>query len=273
MLSGAASAHGAGVADVPCRCHSAGLPRSTLDVEAARALITFAAHVAAMAPGSTIGAATPVDAQTGQKASDKVIIDAAAFAESVAAQRSRDTGFAIDTVCQGRAVPATEAVRLGAVDLIASDHVALLKSLDGRTVTLADSSTVTLRTADAAVTEYKPGWARRLLGVLADPTLAFLFLSLGTLAAMYELAAPGHGFSGAIGVILLILGFFALGVLPVSVAGLAHHASHHGLAEVVPQVPAVGDLHGVGQRAADSFGCVYGQRLRRSPARGSSLLW
>lgn len=206
----------------------------------AGALITFAAHVAAMAPGTTIGAATPVDAQTGQKASDKVINDAAAFAESVAAQRGRDTGFAIDTVRQGRAVPATEALRLGAVDLIASDRVALLKSLDGRTVTLADTSTVTLRTADAAVSEYEPGWARRLLGVLADPTLAFLFLSLGTLAVVYELAAPGHGFSGAVGVILLILGFFALSVLPVSVAGLALLALAAGLFAAELFAPGIG---------------------------------
>ncbi|GAA1394174.1 nodulation protein NfeD [Catellatospora coxensis] len=206
----------------------------------AGALITFAAHVAAMAPGTTIGAATPVDAQTGQKASDKVINDAAAFAESVAAERGRDTGFAVDTVRQGRAVPAAEALRLGAVDLIAADRPALLSSLDGRAVTLADGSTVTLRTAGATVTDYAPGWARQLLGVLADPTLAFLFLSLGTLAVMYELAAPGHGFSGAVGVILLILGFFALSVLPVSVAGLALLALAAGLFAAELFAPGIG---------------------------------
>ncbi|WP_144120990.1 NfeD family protein [Catellatospora sichuanensis] len=206
----------------------------------AGALITFAAHVAAMAPATTIGAATPVDAQTGEKAGDKVINDAAAYAESVAAQRGRDTAFAIDTVRQGRAVSAAEALRVGAIDLIAPDREALLKALDGRTVTLADADTVTLRTADATVTEYEPGWARRLLGVLADPTLAFLFLSLGTLAVMYELAAPGHGFSGAIGVILLILGFFALSVLPVSVAGLALLALAAGLFAAELFAPGIG---------------------------------
>ncbi|MGH4009342.1 MAG: NfeD family protein [Pseudonocardiaceae bacterium] len=186
----------------------------------AGALITFSAHVAAMSPGTTIGAATPVDLQGGE-ISGKVINDAAAFAESVAAQRDRNPGFAIDTVRQGRAVPAAEALEIGAVDLLVGDRAALLAALDGRNVQLNPSTTVTLQTAGATVVEHDLGWTRQLLGILASPDLAFLFLSLGTLALLYELASPGMGFGGITGAILLIFGFFALSVLPVTAAGIA----------------------------------------------------
>jgi membrane-bound serine protease (ClpP class) len=206
----------------------------------AGALITFSANIAAMAPGTTIGAATPVDVQSGQKASDKVINDAAAYAESVAAQRGRDVGFAVDTVRQGRAVSATEAVRIHAVDLIAVDGASLLKQIDGRKVTVANGVVTTLSTADASTVDYGLGVMRKLLQVLADPNLAFLFLSLGTLAIMYELAYPGHAVSGVVGVILLILGFFALSVLPVSVAGLALLALAAGLFAAELFAPGLG---------------------------------
>jgi membrane-bound serine protease (ClpP class) len=229
-------------------------------------LITFAAHIAAMAPGTTIGAATPVDASTGQRASDKVVNDAAAFAQSVAGERGRDVAFAADAVRQGAAVPATEALRLHAVDLIAPDRQALLQAVDGRTVTLAGGDTVTLHTADAAVTQYSLSWSRRLLQVLADPTLAFLFLSLGTLAVLYELAAPGHGFSGVIGVILLILGFFALSVLPVSVAGLALLALAAGLWAAELFAPGTGFFAAGGAVALVLAGLFLFEGMRVNPA-------
>jgi membrane-bound serine protease (ClpP class) len=187
----------------------------------AGALITFSAHLAVMAPGTTIGAATPVNAETGETASDKVINDAAAFAESVARQRGRNLDFAVATVREGRAVTADEAVRIGAVDLIADDRAGLLAAVDGRTVTVAGGGQVTLDTADARTVDYEMGLLRQLLAVIADPNLAFLFLSIGTLALIYELATPGMGLGGVTGAILLILGFFALSVLPVNVAGIA----------------------------------------------------
>ncbi|HEX6686944.1 MAG TPA: nodulation protein NfeD [Candidatus Limnocylindrales bacterium] len=186
----------------------------------AGALITMSSHVAAMAPGTTIGAATPVNAETGETATDKVINDAAAFAESVAAQRGRSTEFAIATVREGKAVAADEAVRLDAVDFLAADRQDLLATVHLRQVRLA-TRTVTLNTSAAQVVEYDFGLLRRLLQIVADPNIAFLFLSIGTLAVIYEAASPGMGLSGVIGVILLILGFYALSVLPVNVAGVA----------------------------------------------------
>ncbi|WP_441223655.1 NfeD family protein [Phytohabitans sp. LJ34] len=187
----------------------------------AGALITFSAHLAVMAPGTTIGAATPVNAETGEKASDKVINDAAAFAESVTRQRGRNVDFAVATVREGRAVTADEAVRIGAVDLITDNRAGVLAAVDGRTVTVAGGRQVTLDTAGARTVDYEMGLLRQLLAVIADPNLVFLFLSIGTLALIYELAAPGMGLGGVTGAILLILGFFALSVLPVNIAGIA----------------------------------------------------
>jgi membrane-bound serine protease (ClpP class) len=205
----------------------------------AGAIITFAAHVAAMAPGTTIGAATPVDLQGGE-ISDKVVNDAAAFAEAVAAQRGRSTEFAADTVREGRAVPAAEAVRLDAVDLLAPDRADLLRQLDGRSVEVASGNTVTLRTAGAATVEQDFGLFARLLQLLADPNLAFLFLSLGTLAIVYELASPGIGFGGIAGAIFLLLGFFALSVLPINLVGVLLLALAAALFVAELFVPGVG---------------------------------
>jgi membrane-bound serine protease (ClpP class) len=185
----------------------------------AGALITMAAHVAVMAPGTTIGAATPVDLQGGE-ISDKVINDAASFAEAVAAQRGRSRQFAIQAVREGRSVTAERARQLEAVDLLAADRAGLLRALDGRQVQLAPDRTVTMRTADAGVVEHGMGPLRSLLQRLADPNLAFLFLSIGTLALIYELASPGMGLGGVLGTIMLVLGFVALSVLPVNLAGL-----------------------------------------------------
>ncbi len=186
----------------------------------AGALITLSAHVAAMAPGTTIGAATPVDLQGGE-ISDKVINDAAAFARSVASERGRNVDFAEQTVRSGRAATAEEALQLQAIDLVAGDRAALLAALDGRDVTLADGSRVTLHTRDAAIVDHELGPFRWLLQLLADPNLALLFMSLGTLALIYELANPGHMVSGIVGVILLTLSFVSLSVLPINIAGIA----------------------------------------------------
>src|SRR5918995_3610788 len=205
----------------------------------AGALITLAAHLAAMAPGTTIGAATPVALQGGE-ISDKVLNDAAAFAETVAGQRGRNKQFAVDTVREGRAVPAEEAVRLDAVDLLAGSRAELLEKLDGRAVQVASGNTVTLRTAGAATVEQDFGLFRRLLQLLADPNLALLFLSLGTLAIIYELANPGVGFGGIAGAIFLLLGFFALSVLPINLVGVLLLALAAALFVAELFVPGVG---------------------------------
>ncbi|MEU8844802.1 nodulation protein NfeD [Streptomyces sp. NPDC048564] len=188
----------------------------------AGAYITMSAHIAAMAPGTHIGAGTPVTGQ-GEEASEKVINDSVAFAVSIAGQRDRSTDFARDMVREGTSVSDTEAVRTDVVDLGAPSREALLDEVDGRPIVVGEQGAereVVLRTADARAETHDLGFFGELRQLLASPELAFLFLSIGTLAVIYELASPGVGVGGVIGVILLVLGFVALSVLPFNVAGL-----------------------------------------------------
>jgi len=181
--------------------------------------ITMAAHVAAMAPATSIGAATPVDLQDGE-ITDKIINDAVAFATSVAERRGRNVEFAESAVRDGTSITASQAVEDGVVDMVADDLDDLLSAIDGMTVEVLGEE-VTLATAGAVPDRYEMSTLRRILAQIADPNLAVLFLSIGTLAVVYEAANPGLGFAGVIGVILLLLGFFALSVLPVASAGVA----------------------------------------------------
>jgi membrane-bound serine protease (ClpP class) len=203
-------------ADVPVVVHVA---PSGARAASAGALITMAAHIAAMAPGTTIGAATPVDLQGGRDVERKIIEDAAAYAESLARVRGRNTEFAVEAVREGRAVTADRAEEIGVVDVLASNRAQLLEEIDGEVVTLANGDEVTLQTQGARMVSYELGTFRSILQWLADPNLAFLFMSLGTLAIIYELANPGFGGGAVVGVILILLALFALAVLPVNVLG------------------------------------------------------
>jgi membrane-bound serine protease (ClpP class) len=192
---------------------------SGADAGSAGTFITYAAHVAAMAPATTIGAATPVGGQ-GEDLDAKVLENAAAFAESIATARDRDVDLAVQAVREGRSVTADVALEEGGIDLIVASSADLLVEVDGTEVEVRDG-TVTLATADAELVELPIGTARRILGFLADPNLAFVFLSLGTLAILYEIANPGVGLGGVIGVSAIVLAMFAFAVLPVNAAGIA----------------------------------------------------
>jgi membrane-bound serine protease (ClpP class) len=192
---------------------------SGADAGSAGTFITYAAHVAAMAPATTIGAATPVGGQ-GEDLDAKIVENTAAFAEAIAEARDRDVDLAVEAVRDGRSVTATVALEEGGIDIIAGSTVALLDEIDGTEVTVGDD-TVALETAGAELVDLPVGTARRILGFLADPNLAFIFLSLGTLAILYEIANPGVGLGGVVGVTAIVLAMFALAVLPVNVAGVA----------------------------------------------------
>jgi membrane-bound serine protease (ClpP class) len=191
---------------------------SGADAGSAGTFITYAAHLAVMAPATTIGAATPVDMEGGE-VGDKIVQNAAAFAETLAEERGRDVEFAIASVVEGRSVTARTALDEGVIDLIATDLDELLAALDGTEVEVRGTGTVVLATEGATVVELEMTGMRSFLAVLANPNLAFIFLSLGTLAILYEIANPGLGLGGVIGVICLILAMFALSVLPVNMVG------------------------------------------------------
>lgn len=185
----------------------------------AGAFITLSAHVAVMAPGTAIGAATPVGLE-GEKASDKIVNDAAAQAEALAQLRGRDPAVAVDMVRDGRSLAVEQALELGVVDAVAPSLAAALVAADGRVTTVHPEREATVRTAGAAVVRHDMGPFRRLLQALADPNIAFLLLTLGTLGLIYELATPGVGVAGATGAVALVLALFSLSVLPVEAVGL-----------------------------------------------------
>lgn len=185
----------------------------------AGAVITLASHVAVMAPGTTIGAATPV-AMEGEEVSDKVINDMAAYTKALAELRERDVEFAEEMVHDGRAIDVGEALELGAVDARADSLSAALAAADGLEVTVTGDRQITVDTRGATIERNDMGALRQVLQFLADPNIAFLLLTIGTLGLIYELATPGVGFAGATGLTALLLALFSLSVLPVNAAGL-----------------------------------------------------
>lgn len=189
----------------------------------AGAVITFAAHVAAMAPGTNIGAATPVTIEGGEVI-DKVVNDSAAYVAAIAEERGRDVEFAVDTVRDGRSATANEALELGAIDLVVASLPELLDELDGTRVTLSTpgggSDAVVLETAGAAVDDFDLSFTRSILQTLANPQLAFIFMSIAPLAILYEFISPSGGVGLIVGGILLVLGLFSLAVLPVNLVGV-----------------------------------------------------
>jgi membrane-bound serine protease (ClpP class) len=184
--------------------------------------ITIAAHVAAMAPATNIGAAHPVSAGGGsmdKEMAKKVENDAAAFIRSVARERGRNQEWAEKAVRASVSATEQEALKLGIIDLIASSVPELLEKADGRQVK-TPGGTVTLRTKGAVVQPIGVGWRDRFLAIITDPNIAYILLMLGMLGLFFELANPGVILPGVIGGISLILAFFAFQSLPINWAGL-----------------------------------------------------
>lgn len=188
-------------------------------------LITMAADVAAMAPGTHIGAAHPV-AGNGEKIDDvmakKMASDTAAYARTLATQRGRNVALAEEAVTESRSFTEQEAASATPplVDVVASSIPELLKKLDGRTVKRFNGTSVTLHLANADVREIAMTWPQRVLSAIAHPQIAYLLLTLGTLGLTIEFWSPGAIVPGVAGGICLLLAFFALQVLPVSYAGI-----------------------------------------------------
>ena len=189
-------------------------------------LITMAADIAAMAPGTHIGAAHPVNG-TGEKVDEvmakKMASDTAAYARTLAAQRGRNVALVELAVTESRSYTEQEAINATPplVDVIAADVPDLIKKLDGRTVKRFDGRTVTLALAGARTQSIEMTRAQRVLSAIAHPQIAYLLLTLGTLGLTIELWSPGAILPGVAGGICLLLAFFALQVLPVSYAGVA----------------------------------------------------
>ncbi|HEX2712721.1 MAG TPA: nodulation protein NfeD [Candidatus Acidoferrales bacterium] len=182
-------------------------------------LIVLGAHVAAMAPGTNIGAAHPVYS-SGGTVSEKVLNDAASYARSIAAAHKRNAEWAERAVRESVSATAQEALSLGVVDLTADDVAELLVKLNGRTVHGAGGD-ATLSVVGARLITVEMDAREKLLAVLTNPTVAYLLLLLGTLAIVVEFLAP-HGFiTGTVGGVAVLLALVGLANLPVQISGLA----------------------------------------------------
>ena len=185
----------------------------------AGSFVLLSCNVAAMAPGTNVGAATPVGID-GAVGSDKAVNDAAASMRAIAEDRDRDAAVAETFVTDAASISAEEALEQDVIDVIAATAEDLLAEVDGRSVTLGDGSDVVLRTAGAPIVDRSMGGFVGFLHTLLDPTLAFIFFWLGLALIVLELLVPGHIFSGTIGTAMLILAIVSFGVLPVQLIGV-----------------------------------------------------
>ena len=198
----------------------------------AGAFITLAGHVAAMAPGTSIGAAHPVTIGGGSPgggddeekrrdyAAEKAENFMAAFIESIAKQRKRNVEWAVKAVRESVAIAQDEALELGVIDLVASNRGELFAAIEGREVELADGTVRTLHLEDAQVVELEMSALNRFLDILATPDIAVLLILAGMLGLYVEFTQPGVIVPGVVGGICLVLGFVSLQIIPFSWLGL-----------------------------------------------------
>ena len=218
----------------------------------------YAAHIAAMAPGTNLGAATPVqmggmpgveppekpappgapDADDGSDDETaaqeepgetvpgnadamrkKIVNDAAAYLRSLAELRGRNADWAEQAVREGASLSSEEALEAGVIDIIARDIPDLLQQVDGRTVTVQNAER-TLNTGGLIVEAIEPDWRNKLLAIITNPNIAYILMLLGIYGLFFELANPGYVLPGVIGGISILLALYALQVLPVNYAGL-----------------------------------------------------
>lgn len=232
----------------------------------------YAAHVAAMARGTHLGAATPIsltapgtssrdtekdkkDGKDAMSASErKVVNDAVAYLRALAQLRGRNAAWAERAVRTADTLIATEAAKENVIDLIAADIPDLLAKADGRTVSVAGAE-MRLETKGAPVVALEADWRIKILSVIGDPTVAYLLLLLGVYGILFEFWSPGAVAPGVIGGISLLLGLGALTVLPVDFAGLGLVALGIGLMAAEAFTPSIGAL-GIGGLAAFVAGSV-----------------
>ncbi|HEV2483116.1 MAG TPA: nodulation protein NfeD [Puia sp.] len=186
--------------------------------------ITLAAHIAAMAPATNLGAAHPVSGNPQEQPdavmNEKITNDAAAFIRSIADKRHRNIQWAENAVRNSVSVSENEALTENIIDLIARDKRQLLEKIDGQAVeTVAGSRT--LHTRGAGIEFMEMGFAEKMLNIISDPTIAYLLMMLGMYGLLFELYNPGAIFPGIVGVIALVLALYSLAMMPINYAGLS----------------------------------------------------
>lgn len=234
--------------------------------------ILYATNVAAMTPGTNLGAATPIQigaapspasdgqGEAGEKKQPataherKAVNDAVAYIRSLAELRGRNADWAEKAVRDAASLSAEAALKEGVIDIVAPDIPSLMKQLGGRTVTV-DGKSVRLSTAGLTVTKIEPDWTTRLLATITDPNIALILMMIGMYGLIFEFLNPGSFVPGTVGAISLLIGLYAMAVLPVDFVGLALIVLGVGLMIAEAFAPSFGML-GIGGVAAFAFGAT-----------------
>jgi membrane-bound serine protease (ClpP class) len=184
--------------------------------------ITLSANIAAMAPGTNIGAAHPVDMNGKSDAvmNEKVINDASAFIRTIAEKRGRNVQWADDAVRNSVSITEQEALEKNVINLVANDEKDLLAKLDGKQVEIHGVTKI-LHTKNVTIEPLPMGFFQKVLSRLSDPNISYIIMMLGFYGLLFELFSPGAIFPGIVGVICLILAFYSMSSMPVNYAGLA----------------------------------------------------
>ena len=227
--------------------------------------LLYASHVAAMAPGTNLGAATPVSLMPISKMTDqnnstpsalekKVINDAIAYIKSLAELNERNITWAIEAVKEAKSISAEDALRYGVIDLMADDINELLRKLEGRSVTVSGKNII-LRTEDAVIQTFEPDWKIKFLSVITDPNIAYILLIVAIYGIFFELMNPGAIFPGVIGMLSGVIALYALNMIPFNYAGLLLIIL--GIAFMVAEVFITGfGILGIGGVFAFAFGSL-----------------
>lgn len=223
--------------------------------------ILYASHIAAMAPGTNTGAATPV--QVGGEGEEKMpdtmkqkmVNDASAYIRTLAQLRGRNAEWAEKAVRNAATLTAAEALTVKAIDIVAADIPDLLKRIDGKPVKMGGGGTMKLATKDARIETFEADWRTDILSLIAHPTVAFLLMSIGSYGLIFEVTHPGAVFPGVAGAICLLLALFAMNVLPINHAGLMLMVLGICLMTAEAFTPAFGAL-GIGGAIAFAGGAV-----------------
>jgi len=184
--------------------------------------ITMAAHIAAMAEGTNIGAAHPVmpGGKMDKIMTQKITNDAVAYIKAIAESRGRNISWAEKAVRKSVSVSAKEALKLGVIDILTNSIEELLEKIDGKIVKTAFGIKKKLKTKNALIVKEEMGIRLKILKILSDPNIAYILLLLGFYGLFFELTNPGAVFPGVVGAISLILAFYSFQTLPVNYAGL-----------------------------------------------------
>ncbi|SFO24545.1 membrane-bound serine protease (ClpP class) [Bradyrhizobium sp. Ghvi] len=251
--------------------------------------ILYATHIAAMAPGTNIGAATPVQiggplpglpsgtpdkdskdktAESKDPMTAKVTNDAVAFIRSLAELRNRNADWAEKAVREAATLSANGALQEKVIDLVARDQAELLRQIDGHVVEVAGGKAQRLATQNVVAEAVDPGWISRFLAVITDPNVAFILLMVGVYGLIFEFVSPGAVAPGVVGTICLLVGLYALNMLPINYAGLGLMLVGIALLAVEAFSPTV--VVGLGGVVAFILGALM---LVRVEAPGYRLSW